>query len=49
MGQKDALPRDEMVEYVLECWDDEAGQSYRFTLASLLYPGEDLVFSFRVE
>jgi hypothetical protein len=25
MGHKDALPREEMVEYVLSCWDDEAG------------------------
>ncbi|KAK4685251.1 geranylgeranyl transferase type-2 subunit beta, partial [Tremellales sp. Uapishka_1] len=25
MGHPDALPRDEMVEYVLSCWDDEAG------------------------
>ena len=26
MGHQDALPREEMVDYVLECWDDEAGQ-----------------------
>ena len=25
MGCKDALDRDEMVEYVMSCWDDEAG------------------------
>lgn len=25
MGRKDALDRDEMVEYVMSCWDDEAG------------------------
>ncbi|ORX40263.1 terpenoid cyclases/protein prenyltransferase alpha-alpha toroid [Kockovaella imperatae] len=25
MGQADALDRDEMIEYVLSCWDDEAG------------------------
>jgi geranylgeranyl transferase type-2 subunit beta len=25
MGQKNALPREEMIEYVLSCWDDEAG------------------------
>ena len=27
MGRKDALPRDEMVDYVMSCWDDEAGMS----------------------
>ena len=27
MGRKDALPRDEMVDYVMSCWDDEAGES----------------------
>ncbi|KAG5652548.1 hypothetical protein H0H81_004609 [Sphagnurus paluster] len=25
MGQKDALDRDEMIEFVMSCWDDEAG------------------------
>ena len=25
MGHKDALDRDEMVEFVMSCWDDEAG------------------------
>jgi geranylgeranyl transferase type-2 subunit beta len=27
MGRKDALPRDEMIDYVMSCWDDEAGES----------------------
>lgn len=27
MGHKDALDRDEMVQYVMSCWDDEAGVS----------------------
>jgi geranylgeranyl transferase type-2 subunit beta len=27
MGHKDALPREEMIDYVLSCWDDEAGMS----------------------
>jgi len=27
MGRKEALPRDEMVDYVMSCWDDEAGMS----------------------
>lgn len=27
MGRQDALPREEMIQYVLECWDDDAGQS----------------------
>ncbi len=27
MGQPDGLDRDEMIEYVMSCWDDEAGQS----------------------
>lgn len=26
MGHKDALPRDAMVDYVMSCWDDEAGE-----------------------
>lgn len=26
MKQKDALNRDEMIEFVMSCWDDEAGQ-----------------------
>ena len=47
MGRKDALPRDEMVDYVMSCWDDEAGMflsplsSYIFlsqVLASRLSP-----------
>lgn len=25
MGHPDALDRDEMVEFVMSCWDDEAG------------------------
>jgi geranylgeranyl transferase type-2 subunit beta len=25
MGHKDALDRDEMVDFVMSCWDDEAG------------------------
>lgn len=25
MGKQDALPRDEMVDFVMSCWDDEAG------------------------
>ena len=25
MGYKDALDRDEMVEFVMSCWDEEAG------------------------
>ena len=25
MRHQDALPRDEMVEFVMQCWDDEAG------------------------
>ena len=27
MGHQDALPREEMIDYVLSCWDDEAGMS----------------------
>ncbi|KAL5501171.1 BET2 [Sanghuangporus vaninii] len=34
MGHQDALPRDEMVEFVMSCWDDEAG-------AFGAYPGHD--------
>ena len=29
MGQQDALPREEMVEFVMSCWDDEAGMHNR--------------------
>ena len=25
MGHKDALDRDEMIDFVMSCWDDEAG------------------------
>ena len=25
MGHKDGLDRDEMIEFVMNCWDDEAG------------------------
>ncbi|KAG6819878.1 hypothetical protein H0H93_007757 [Arthromyces matolae] len=25
MGHKDALPREEMIDFVMSCWDDEAG------------------------
>jgi hypothetical protein len=34
MGRKDALPRDEMVDYVMSCWDDEAGKSDPLRLPS---------------
>ena len=27
MGHKDALDRDETLEFVMSCWDDEAGLS----------------------
>jgi hypothetical protein len=37
MGRKDALPRDEMVDYVMSCWDDEAGTSY--TIICSVYSG----------
>lgn len=26
MDRKDALGREEMIEYVLSCWDEEAGK-----------------------
>lgn len=26
MNRQDALPRDEMIEFVMSCWDDEAGE-----------------------
>lgn len=29
MGQKDALPRHQMVDYVMSCWDEKAGQVTR--------------------
>ena len=27
MKHKDALDRDEMIDFVMSCWDDEAGSS----------------------
>jgi len=33
MGHQDALPREEMIEYVLSCWDDEAGKLLPLSLA----------------
>ena len=27
MNRKDALDRQEMLDWVMSCWDDEAGQS----------------------
>jgi geranylgeranyl transferase type-2 subunit beta len=30
LGRPDALDRDEMVEFVMSCWDDEAGIYYEF-------------------
>ena len=38
MGHQDALPREEMVDYVLECWDDEAGQFLYFLTSLTLHP-----------
>jgi geranylgeranyl transferase type-2 subunit beta len=32
MGHRNALPREEMIKYVLSCWDEEAGMSL-FTFA----------------
>lgn len=29
MGRQDALDKEEMVKYVMSCWDDEMGQSAR--------------------
>jgi len=36
MGHKDALDRDEMIEFVMSCWDDEAGAIHDrpFTIVS---------------
>jgi len=31
MGKQDALDREEMVEYVMSCWDVEAGESFLST------------------
>lgn len=27
MKHQDALPRDEMVEFVMSCWDEDAGEN----------------------
>jgi prenyltransferase beta subunit len=31
MGRQDALDRDEMIRYVMSCWDEDMGQSRRVT------------------
>lgn len=51
MGHKEALDREEMIQYVLSCWDDEAGElsctSRGFSSAQLdigtfgAHPGHD--------
>jgi len=38
MGYKDALDREEMINFVMSCWDDEAG-----TLSSDFFPS--LIFN----
>jgi len=38
MGYKDALDREEMISFVMSCWDDEAG-----TLSSDFFPS--LIFN----
>ena len=35
MNQKDALDRDEMIDFVMSCWDEEAGLSPRSDLSIL--------------
>jgi hypothetical protein len=37
MGRKDALPRDEMVDYVMSCWDDEAGTYFTIICSTLRF------------
>ena len=34
MNRQDALPRDEMVDFVMSCWDDEAGECRSQTLVT---------------
>lgn len=49
MGHQDALPREEMIDYVLSCWDDEAGMSL-FILLALVSKGSGVTlppFSFK--
>jgi geranylgeranyl transferase type-2 subunit beta len=36
MGQQDALNRDEMIEYVMSCWDDETGAWLSWSFQSQL-------------
>lgn len=44
MGRPEALDRDEMVEFVMSCWDDEAGICFvRFLLLVLVII--DLIFN----
>lgn len=31
MGRQDALDRDDMVRYVMSCWDDDMGQFHRLS------------------
>jgi len=30
MKKKDALDRDEMIQFVMDCWDDEAGEYHQY-------------------
>ena len=33
MGKPEALNKDEMVDFVMSCWDEEAGKPSRFRLS----------------
>ena len=45
MGHNDALPREEMIEFVMSCWDEEAGERSSSYLAYVLLSLLFLLFS----
>jgi prenyltransferase beta subunit len=36
MKHKDALDREELLDFVMSCWDEKAGTQYLLTFASIL-------------
>lgn len=36
MGHQDALPREEMVDFVMSCWDEEAGEHGQNNLSNTI-------------
>jgi prenyltransferase beta subunit len=43
MGRQDALDRDEMIRYVMSCWDENMGQSHRLSSVHWSYNFADMI------